>query len=46
MQIEMTVPIIVNDFVICEFDAAVDIKVTQLWLSSTDLRPARELLSR
>ena len=28
MQIEITVPIIVNDVVICEFDAAVDIRVT------------------
>ena len=28
MQIPMTVPIYVNGFVICEFDAAVDIKVT------------------
>ena len=28
MQIYTTVPIIVNDLVICEFEAAVDIKVT------------------
>ena len=28
MQICMTVPIIVNDMVICEFDAAVDVKIT------------------
>ena len=27
MQIEMTVPIIVNDVIICEFDAAIDINV-------------------
>ena len=27
MQIQITVPIIVNDLVICEFDAAVDVKV-------------------
>ena len=28
MQLEITVPIIVNDDIICEFEAAVDIKVT------------------
>ena len=28
MQIEMTVPIIVKDNILCEFEAAVDIKVT------------------
>ena len=27
MQIEITVPIIVNDFLICEFDAAIDVNV-------------------
>ena len=39
MQIQITVPIIVNGLVVCEFDAAVDIKVLSLGCSAQTYGP-------